>query len=142
MSIEVDIEQFVKSAVEYISSNGAKKALKVFSDPDGIFTHNSRYIFAINYKGPKNGYCLAHPYFPSLVNADHSHIVDGYHGANIWRLAKEKIECDGKGWICYRWEDPVTHHTKLKHTFVMPVPDCDFFVAAGYYEDQFEPKNN
>jgi signal transduction histidine kinase len=64
------------------------------------------------------------------------HDVDGVY------LIKEFVKVcfhssEGKGWVNYRWPNPVTQEMEPKMGYVERVPNTDFCLGTGVYK---EPK--
>jgi len=55
------------------------------------------------------------------------------HGAYIIRDMIDIVEQDGYGYYEYYWNNPATGKEDTKVTYVIHIPNTDYFVGAGYY---------
>ncbi|MEI6451819.1 MAG: cache domain-containing protein, partial [Actinomycetes bacterium] len=103
---------FVEGAAAYVKVNGKKKALEVFSDPQGEFRDGELYVFAEDFKGNE----LASGGQPELVGQN---ILDAQDASGVY-LVKELIATardKGSGWVSYVWENPETGEQQAKRAY-------------------------
>eukprot|EP01022_Parablepharisma_sp_SALTPOND_P028981 TRINITY_DN7219_c0_g3_i1.p1 TRINITY_DN7219_c0_g3~~TRINITY_DN7219_c0_g3_i1.p1 ORF type:complete len:918 (-),score=81.84 TRINITY_DN7219_c0_g3_i1:4597-7197(-) len=86
--------------------------------------------------GSLEGVMLSHPE-KSLVGAS---FFDGKHerAKDVFLQFKEQIDKNGGGFVNYKWENPTTGELEEKLTFVSSIPETNWYVASGVYEDDFE----
>lgn len=120
------IEDFVKSAADFIKKNGKEAALAEFRKKDGAFSKGETYISSVDYRGK----ILANPHHPEWTNKNRYNIK--MHGQYATRdvIAKAKA---GDGWITYLWENPVSKTVECRNTYVMSI-DKDYIIGSGYFE--------
>lgn len=114
----------VKAAAAFLKANGRDAAWREFNKPKGKFVNKDLYIFVIDVNG-KN---MAHGANTKLIGKNLLGIkdVDGKPVIQeMLDIAKEK----GKGWIDYKWPDPVAEAINLKSTYFEKVDDV--VIACG-----------
>lgn len=117
----------VKKAVAYLKANGKEKAFAEFSNPNGQFKDRDLYIVV----NDMNGKNLAHGVNPKLVDKNLIDLkdVDGkYFVKGFVELASSK----GKGWVDYKWPNPVTKAIEQKSSYIEKVDDM--IVLCGIYK--------
>jgi signal transduction histidine kinase len=117
----------VKKAVAYLKANGREKAFAEFNSPSGQFKDRDLYIF-IN---DMNGKMLVQGANSKLIGKNLIDIkdVDGkYFIKDLIELASSK----GKGWVDYKWPNPVTKAVEQKSTYVEKVDDI--VIGCGIYK--------
>jgi signal transduction histidine kinase len=119
---------FIDSAVAYVKSAGADKAIQEFNDSKSTqFIDGELYIFALDF----NGIELAHPYRPDLVGKNQLGLKD-VNGVplnqNMVSIAKT-----GNGFVYYVFANPA-HNKKqeLKLTYVEKVDDTKWLGSGTY----------
>lgn len=55
------------------------------------------------------------------------------HGVYIIRDMIDIVKQDGSGYYEYYWDNPATGKEDTKITYVIQIPDSDYFIGAGYY---------
>lgn len=123
-----DAKTLIEQGVAFYKANGADKAFAEFSDPKGKFTKGDLYIFVIDTKGK----VLAHGGNPKLVGKDVTELKDAdgkFFMKEIIKTANEK----GKGWVDYKWTNPVNKKVEQKTTYVEKVDNYIF--GCGVYKD-------
>ena len=120
----------VKKAAAYVKANGKDKAFEEFSNPKGQFVDRNLYIFAYDL----NGVSLA------IGNGNSKKMVGknllDMRDANGIYLIKKLIEVantKGKGWVDYKWPNPVNNTIEAKSSYVEKVDD--FLIGAGIYKE-------
>jgi cytochrome c len=117
----------VKKASEYMKANGKDKSYAEFNKPTGQFIDRDLYIFVFD----MNGTTLAHGTNPKLLTKNLSELKD----ADGKQFIKEFIDVantKGKGWVDYKWTNPVTKAIEPKSTYVEKVGDV--LVGCGIYK--------
>jgi cytochrome c len=117
----------VQKAVAYLKANGKEKAYAEFNNPNGQFKDRDLYIFVIDMTGLEwaNGanQKIVGKNVLDLKDADGKPMVK-----NFIELAKTK----GKGWVDYKWPNPVQHTVESKSTYLEKYEDV--LVASGIYK--------
>jgi signal transduction histidine kinase len=125
-----DVVRFVDTAVAYARANGKEKAVAAFNDPNGEFSKDGMFVFAIAY----NGTALAEPFQPELVGHDLSNLADPY-GVPIVRNLAETARF-GKGYVSYDYPNPAKNNAVEPKLTVVSDVDGTYYVAAGMYESR------
>lgn len=123
---EKEIEDYLRSAVNYIKEKGKTSAIGEFNKSDGLFTKEHKYIFVIDYLG----IILSNPKNPDLVGKNQNDLQDS-DGRYITREAIEKAKLGG-GWILYRFKNPENDKIECKKSFILPLPG-EYLIGSGYY---------
>jgi len=124
---QADAQALVGKGVAFYKANGKDKAFAEFSNPKGQFTKGDLYIFVIDTKGMT----MAHGGNAKLVGKDMSELKDAdgkFFMKEIIKTANEK----GKGWVDYKWTNPVTKKVDDKTTYVEKVDGYVF--GCGIYK--------
>lgn len=117
----------VKKASAYLKENGQPKALEAFNNPKGAFVDRDLYIFVVGL----NGLGMAHGANIKLVGKDMRELRDpegNYFIKSMLDLAKTK----GKGWVDYKWPDPVSKTMQSKTTYIEK--HDDLMIGCGIYK--------
>ncbi len=123
-----EAEAMVARAAEFLKANGREAAFAAFGDPEGRFADRDLYIVAY---ALSNGVRLAHPYNARLVgqSVEEAKDIDGkLYGKEIMDVARTK----GRGWIDYKFMDPVTRRIGSKSLYVLTVGDI--VIGCGIYK--------
>lgn len=117
----------VKKAAAYLQANGKDKAFAEFSNPKGQFVDRDMYLYAAD----MNGLALAHGANAKLIGKSVMELKDAdgkYFIKELYQVANIK----GKGWVDYKWPNPVTKAIESKTTYVEKVGDI--VIACGVYK--------
>ncbi|HJV50866.1 MAG TPA: cache domain-containing protein [Noviherbaspirillum sp.] len=117
----------VKKAAAYLHANGRDKALAEFSNPKGQFTERDLYVFV----NDLSGNTLAHGGNPKLVGKNVMELKDA-DGKLFIKEMTELAKAKGKGWVDYKWPNPVTKAIDAKTTYVERVGDV--MIGCGIYK--------
>ncbi len=118
--------EFVQKAVNYIKANGKDKAMAEFNNPKGAFIDRDLYMVALDL----NGKVLAHGANQRLVNKDLLEIKDA-DGKAFVREEIELVKTKGKGWVNFKFVNPVTKDVEPRSIYVTSMGD--YFVGAGIF---------
>ncbi|MET3131755.1 cytochrome c [Oxalobacteraceae bacterium GrIS 1.11] len=120
----------VKKAGDYLKANGQEKAIAAINDPKGQFVNGDLYVFMLRTNG--DGIALAHGQNPKIIgkNMLEMHSADGVYF--IKELIKVANSPSGKGWVSYKWPNPVTKNIEEKSTYVERYGDV--FLGVGIYK--------
>lgn len=117
----------VKKAGEYLKANGKEKAFAEFSNPKGSFKDRDMYIMVYD----MNGVNRAHGANPKLIGKDLMELKDA-DGTYIVKSFVETAKSKGKGWVDYKWPNPVSKAIESKSTYVEKYDDV--LIGAGIYK--------
>ncbi len=117
----------VQRAVAYIRTHGREQAIAAFSTPLPEFRQRDLYINLID----MNGVCLAHGDNTKLIGKAMFDAKDA-DGQLFIRRFIEVAKEQGKGWIDYRWANPVTEAIESKSTYVEAIDGM--VVGCGIYK--------
>jgi signal transduction histidine kinase len=104
-----EAEMMVHRGVEFLKANGKEKAIATFSDSKGQFTYRDLYIVVLDL----GGVVRAHGTRPDLIgkaNLDAKDADGKAWNREIIATAKSK----GKGWVEYKFPNPVTKAVEQK----------------------------
>jgi hypothetical protein len=117
---------FSERAAAYIEKVGEEKAFADFSRPDGGFVDGELYIFCYDQKGVNK----AHGGNPSFVGRNLLRIKDPDGAEPNAMIVKMGFE-QGRGWVDFKWPNPVTKRIENKSAYVIRTHDVT--CGAGYY---------
>ncbi|CAN7559798.1 cache domain-containing protein [Pseudoduganella sp. LjRoot289] len=116
-----------RRAADYMKANGAKKAYAAFNDAAGQFKDRDLYVFVFDFSGK----VLAHGANPKLIDKNLLELKDAddkYFVKTMVDVAQSK----GKGWVDYKWPNPVNKAIEPKSTYVEKIDDV--FIGCGIYK--------
>ena len=116
-----------KKAAAYIKANGKDKAYAEFNNPTGQFKDRDMYIFVVDF----NGKTLAHGANPKLIDKNMIDLKDA-DGKLFIKEFVDVAKGKGKGWVDYKWPNPVTKAIEAKTSYIEKVDDV--LVACGIYK--------
>ena len=122
-----EAQALLDRAVGLLKQSGGDKAFAAFNNPQGGFTHDDQYVFAI---GLEDGRYRASGAAPQLNGMD----VRGMKDAAGNPLFEDMIgiaKKQGSGTVEYVWRNPATNAVESKHTLVQRVGDV--LLGVGYY---------
>lgn len=121
-----DAIAMVKKAGEFLKANGKQKAFAAFNDGTNGFKDRDLYIMVYD----MNGVNQAHGANARLIGKD----LIGLKDADGTEIVKEFIKTakTGKGWVDYRWPNPLTKDIELKTTYVERFGDV--LIGCGIYK--------
>ncbi len=117
----------VKKASAFLKANGKEKAIAEFNNPKGQFIDRDLYIFAVDL----NGVTLANGSNAKVVGKNMLEQKD----QNDKYFIKELIKLGntaGKGWVDYRWINPVSQKMETKSTYIEKTEGM--IVGCGIYK--------
>lgn len=117
----------VKKAGDYLKANGKEKAFAEFSNPKGTFKDRDLYIMVYD----MNGVNRAHGANPKLIGKDLIELKDA-DGTYIVKSFVHTAKSKGKGWVDYKWPNPVSKAIESKSTYVEKYDDV--LIGAGIYK--------
>lgn len=119
----------VKKAVAYLKANGKEKAFTAFNDPKGQFVDRDLYIFVYDMQG--NNMAIGNGNAAKMVGKSLIDMRDA-DGKYIIKSFIETVNAKGKGWVDYKWPNPVTKGIEAKSSYVEKVDDV--IVGSGVYK--------
>ena len=118
---------FSERAAAYIVEVGEDKAFAEFSRRDGSFVDGELYVFCYD----RNGLNMAHGGNPSFVGRNLLHIKDPDGAEPNLLIVKMGFE-QGRGWVDFKWPNPVTKRIEGKSAYVIRTNDVA--CGVGYYK--------
>ena len=120
----------VKKSAAFVKANAKDKAFEEFNNPKGQFVDRNLYIFVYDL----NGISLA------IGNGNSKKMVGknllDMRDANGTYLIKKLIEVansKGKGWVDYKWPNPLNNTIESKSSYVEKLDDV--LIGAGIYKE-------
>ncbi|HJU99148.1 MAG TPA: cache domain-containing protein [Burkholderiaceae bacterium] len=118
----------VKRAVTLIKSDGRPRAFAAIADmANPAFHERDLYIYVYDL----NGVNLAHGNNPKMVGKPLIGLRD-VEGKPIIQEMVKLVTTSGKGWVDYKWPNPVTHAVETKSGYVERLDDM--LVGSGVYK--------
>ncbi|WP_420473355.1 cache domain-containing protein [Noviherbaspirillum sp. ST9] len=118
----------VKKAIAYMKENGKEKAFAEFGNPGNAAFHDrDLYIFVYDL----NGNSVAHGNNPKMVGKNLLEMKD-HDGKFIIKGFIDVANAKGKGWVDYKWPNPVTKAVEQKSGYVEKVDNL--IVGSGVYK--------
>jgi cytochrome c len=122
-----DAIAMVDKGLSYLQKNGKDALIKEINNKNPDFIKAELYLYI---RG-MDGTILAHPVNPKLIGKNMTILPDAdgkLFRKEIIELAKTK----GKGWVDYRYNNPVTKNLEDKSTYL--VRSGDLILEAGIYK--------
>lgn len=119
-----------KMAVAMVQADGINAAIKAIGNPKGPFVWNDgiNYVFLMNLEGEM----LAHPFNPELTQKGSLLGAKDAKG-KLFFVDFVKAAEQGRGWTHYVWPLPGKTAPIRKYTYILRVPNTDYFVGSGIY---------
>jgi cytochrome c len=117
----------VKKAVAFVKANGKEKALAEFNNPKGQFVDRDLYIFSLD----QAGVTLANGNNAKLIGKNVMAMKD-QDGKPFIKNIYDLAASPGKGWVDYRWVNPVSGAIENKSTYVEKADDL--IIGCGIYK--------
>lgn len=119
----------VKKAATYLKLHGKEKAFADFADKNNTQFHDrDLYIFVYDF----NGVAVAHGNNPKMVGKNLLEMKDN-EGTFIIKEFINVAKTKGKGWIDYKWPNPLTKAIEQKSAYIEKV-DGDLIIGSGIYK--------
>jgi len=119
----------VDKALAYAKAHGKDKLVEEVNNKNPDFSQGELYIVVASMDGVR----IAHGSNPKLVgkSVTENPDVDGkYYGKEMVEIVQSK----GKGWVDYKFKNPVSGKIEPKSSYVAKGGD-DFFIFAGIYKN-------
>jgi cytochrome c len=117
----------VQKAVAYMKANGKEKAYAEFNNPNGQFKDRDLYIFVID----MNGMEWANGANQKIVGKNVMDLKDA-EGKMMVKAFIDLAKSKGKGWVDYKWPNPIQKTVENKSTYLEKYEDV--LVASGIYK--------
>jgi signal transduction histidine kinase len=118
---------FSERASAYIKQVGEKIAFADFTRPDGGFVEGELYVFCYDRRGVN----LAHGGNRAFVGRNLLHIKDPDGLEPNAMIVRKGFE-QGRGWVDFKWPNPVTKRIENKSAYVIRTNDV--VCGVGYYK--------
>lgn len=122
-----EAQAMVDKGAAFLKAQGKEKALAEFSNPKGQFIDRDLYIIAYALDGTR----LAHPYNAKLIGKSVADAVD-FDGKPYGKEIVDLVKSKDKGWVDYKFTDPVTKKLADKSLFILKVGDI--MLGCGIYK--------
>lgn len=122
-----DAVDMVEKGLAYIKKNGAEALIKEINNKNPEFIKGEIYL----YMRAMDGTTIAHPVNPKLVGKNLIVLPDA-DGKMFRKEIVEGAKTKGKGWVDYRFNNPVTKELEHKSTYY--VRSGDVILEAGIYK--------
>lgn len=122
----------VKRVQAQFKKDGAEATFKAVSDKSTKAYHDrDLYPFIYFLDGPKKGVNVAHGARPALIGKNLIDLKD-QDGKYLIREMVELANGPGRGWIDYKWPNPITNKIEDKSSYIEKMGD--YFVGVGIYK--------
>jgi len=122
-----DAIAMVEKGLSYLDKNGKEALIKEINNKNPDFIKGDIYLYVRGIDGA----ILAHPINQKLIGKNMLELPDAdgkLYRKDILTLAKTK----GKGWVDYRYNNPLTQQVENKSTYI--VKSGDVILEAGIYK--------
>ncbi|NVK19736.1 MAG: cache domain-containing protein [Methylocystaceae bacterium] len=119
-----EAKQLCEKAAAFLKENGIEASKAAFHAPGAPWHDRDLYVFVFN----PEGITLIHGAKDALVGRDLTKLrdVDGK------LFLKEIVSVQDKGWVDYKWQNPVTNKVEAKTSYV--INTGDYVVGVGAYK--------
>ena len=122
-----EAEALVKKAIAYVEANGKDKAFAEFDNPNGQFVKGDLYLYVYD----MNGKCLAHGANKQMIGLNLIGAKDPDGKQFISELV-EMTKTNGKGWVDFKFMNPVTKQVQAKSGYAEKYKDI--MIGSGVYK--------
>jgi signal transduction histidine kinase len=122
-----EAEALVKKAIAYVEANGKDKAFAEFDNQNGQFVKGELYLYVYD----MNGKCLAHGANKQMIGLNLIGAKDPDGKQFISELV-EMAKTNGKGWVDFKFMNPVTKQVQAKSGYVEKYNDI--MIGSGVYK--------
>ncbi|MFA9216889.1 MAG: cache domain-containing protein [Sphingomonadaceae bacterium] len=118
----------VKKAVAMVKSDGKEKTFAAIADPANTNFHDrDLYLYVYDL----NGVAVAHGNNPKMVGKPLIGLKDN-EGKLLIKEMVELAKSKGKGWVEFKWPNPVTKTVEAKAGYIERVDDI--LIGSGIYK--------
>jgi cytochrome c len=128
-SIEQRVQTLVEKGITSVKTIGLDKTFTEINTPKGNLSDGELYLFSNDFKGAT----LAHGANQKLIGQVQYDLLDADGKPFMQELIKI-ASTTKKGWVSYKWTNPLTKKIQEKRTFIMRVEGKDLFIGCGYYK--------
>lgn len=125
---EKDAIAMAERGAAFMKAHGKEAMMKKITAKDPDFVQGSLYV---DLRDINTGIVLAHPINPSIVGKDLTDVPDA-DGKKYRREIIELAARSGKGWVDYKYKNPVSGLIEKKTTYILRVGDA--VLEAGIYK--------
>ncbi|MBC7378039.1 MAG: cache domain-containing protein [Burkholderiaceae bacterium] len=118
----------LKKATAYLKANGRDKAFAEFNNPTGAFKDRDLYVMVYD----KTGTNLAHGANAKLIGKNLVELKDADGKLIVKSFVDVAFSGAGKGWVDYKWPNPVSKAVEQKSTYIERYEDV--MVGVGIYK--------
>lgn len=122
-----EAEALVKKGIVYVKANGKDKLITEVTNTKGQFVDRDLYLSVWDTKAT----VLAHGANPRLNGKNILDLKDA-DGKPFMKEIVTKVADAGKGWVDYKWVNPVTKEIQAKSAYFEKVDDM--IISSGYYK--------
>jgi cytochrome c len=121
-----DAQAIVEKAAAFAATNGKDKLIAEVNKKDGSFNKGELYVFVYDL----NGTLIADPVNQSLLGQNNLAKPDA-DGKLFRKEFVEVAKSQGKGWVDYKYANPVSGKVEPKASYVLK--QGDVIIIAGVY---------
>ena len=125
-----EAKSFVANAINFYKSSGKDIALAEFTNPKGPFVQDEMYVFVLDLKGAM----IAHGVNEKYIDKNFIDLKDS-DGKSFIRDIVDMVKEKGRGFVEYKWYNPVSKETKPKRVYFEKVDDLIF--CGGIYIEKW-----
>ena len=125
-----EAKEFVAKAIHFYKNSGEDIALAEFTNPRGPFVQDETYVFVLN----SEGIMLAHGVNEKYISKNFIELKDS-DGKGFIREIIDTAKEKGRGFVEYKWYNPVTKVTKPKSVYFEKVDELIF--CGGIYVEKW-----
>lgn len=122
-----DAIEMVEKGLAYVKKNSIEALIKEVNNKNPEFVKGEMYLVVRSIDGTT----LAHPVNPKLIGKNMIVLPDA-DGKLFRKEIVEGAKSKGKGWVDYRYNNPVTKQLENKSTYY--VRSGDYTLEAGIYK--------
>lgn len=122
-----EAEALVKKGIAYAKANGKDKLITEVTNTKGQFVDRDLYLSIWDMKAT----VLAHGANPKMNGKDIIELKDA-DGKAFMKEIVSKAGGAGKGWVDYKWVNPVTKEIQAKSAYFEKMDDM--IISSGYYK--------
>ncbi len=136
-STQAEALALMKKAQEYIKTNGLEKAYVEFNNLESPFNtksdinkHGDLYLFTTDFTGLQ----IVHGKNPKIRGKV---MIDMRDSEGVYLIKGLVEKCkgpEGKGWVDYKWPNPVSKNLEPKSGYIERIPGTDVCLGTGIYK--------
>jgi signal transduction histidine kinase len=126
-----EAQKMAVAAAEHVKKVGAEQAFKDFSTKGGKWHDRDLYVFCWDFKG--NSMC--HGANEKLIGKNFIDLKDSDGKLFIREFITVGQSTSGRGWVDYKWTNPISKKVEAKTSFMVRVAGSDVVLGVGAYAD-------